>query len=314
MLRIAVPLLLLGGMAQALTLELPPGAEVTREIIEENATRAIPSGPTQEGFTPTVLSSGTVARRAIRVPNSGDPNTTALMLSITEQLAADGFTEVYSCQTQSCGGFDFRFALDLIPAPEMFVDLGDFQYFTAQKADEHVTVVTSRSQADGYLHIERITKNDASVVIETSPALDLSNATPSSIVGEPLTQRILAAVLESNGSLVLEDLIFPSGTTELPDDEYPSLTALAGYLNENPDRTVALVGHTDAAGSLQMNIEVSRRRAETARTKLIDRYGVAAEQVAAEGMGYLAPRTTNLTEEGRGKNRRVEVILTSTRP
>jgi outer membrane protein OmpA-like peptidoglycan-associated protein len=58
---------------------------------------------------------------------------------------------------------------------------------------------------------------------------------------------------------------------------------------------------------------LSERRAEAAAQVLIDRYGVDRDRVTAKGVGFLAPRATNQTEEGRQKNRRVEVVVTSTR-
>ena len=81
----------------------------------------------------------------------------------------------------------------------------------------------------------------------------------------------------------------------------------------NPDKIVALVGHTDASGSLVANIALSERRAELVRQALIDRYSVEEARLTSEGVGYLAPRAPNQTEEGRQKNRRVEAIVTSTR-
>ena len=75
---------------------------------------------------------------------------------------------------------------------------------------------------------------------------------------------------------------------------------------------MALVGHTDASGGLDVNIAVSRQRAQSVRQRLIDRYDIPARQVDAQGVGYLSPRASNLTEAGRQKNRRVEVMMTST--
>ncbi len=76
---------------------------------------------------------------------------------------------------------------------------------------------------------------------------------------------------------------------------------------------VILVGHTDASGPLDMNVAVSRKRAESVVARLINVYGVPSAQVSAEGVGYLSPRASNLTDEGRHKNRRVEAVLASTR-
>jgi OOP family OmpA-OmpF porin len=118
--------------------------------------------------------------------------------------------------------------------------------------------------------------------------------------------------LEAGGFVVLEDLVFESGSSRLEEGDFDSLSALAAYLKANPGRTVTLVGHTDASGSLSGNTALSRNRALSVRERLLTTYGVPASQVTAEGAGFLAPRDTNLTEEGRARNRRVEVILTST--
>lgn len=91
-----------------------------------------------------------------------------------------------------------------------------------------------------------------------------------------------------------------------------TLGALADYLKQNPARQVTLVGHTDAVGSLDANIALSKRRARSVMQYLTQELGVSASQVAAEGVGYLAPRASNLTDAGREANRRVEVTLTST--
>ena len=72
---------------------------------------------------------------------------------------------------------------------------------------------------------------------------------------------------------------------------------------------VAIVGHTDTTGALETNIAVSRARAEAVRDLLITEYEVRAAQVDAAGMGYLGPRASNLTADGRKANRRVEIIL-----
>ena len=79
-----------------------------------------------------------------------------------------------------------------------------------------------------------------------------------------------------------------------------------------PARTVARVGHTDSAGGLDGNIALSKQRAGSVLERLVSDYGVSRLQLEAEGMGYLAPVATNLTEDGRNANRRVEVIITST--
>ena len=118
--------------------------------------------------------------------------------------------------------------------------------------------------------------------------------------------------LEQMVLLALEDLVFASGSSALAAGEYASLQGLAAWLRENPALTVALVGHTDASGGLEGNIALSRKRADAVRQYLIGAENIPAAQVEAQGVGYLSPRASNLDEAGREKNRRVEVMLTST--
>ncbi len=94
---------------------------------------------------------------------------------------------------------------------------------------------------------------------------------------------------------------------------FDSLRQLSDYLKERPDARIALVGHTDAVGALDSNIALSRRRAASVVRRLVDKYGVPRTQITADGVGYLAPRASNQTDAGRALNRRVEVILTSTK-
>ena len=138
----------------------------------------------------------------------------------------------------------------------------------------------------------------------------------------PLATATAAPVGQANGSLaqqldvvghaILHDLDFTIGSAELSDAAFASLAELAAYLAAYPDRSVALVGHTDSAGALDINIALSQRRARSVLDRLVTGHGVNRRQLAAEGMGYLAPIASNQTETGRDANRRVEVIVTST--
>ncbi len=107
----------------------------------------------------------------------------------------------------------------------------------------------------------------------------------------------------------MEDLDFETGSNTLGPGAHDSLARIAAFLVGHPAYRIVLVGHTDSVGALETNIALSKRRAEAVRGRLIDAYGVPAGQVGAEGMGYLAPVASNLTPEGRERNRRVEALL-----
>ena len=121
----------------------------------------------------------------------------------------------------------------------------------------------------------------------------------------------VVAGLEADGHAVLEDLTFATGSSELGEGTFASLSELGAWLAENPAVLIGIVGHTDAVGGLDANIALSKRRAESVAARLVSTYGIDRSRIEALGAGYLSPRATNQTEEGREANRRVEVILTA---
>ncbi|MGE5154608.1 MAG: OmpA family protein [Bdellovibrio bacteriovorus] len=108
--------------------------------------------------------------------------------------------------------------------------------------------------------------------------------------------------------LAEEDLRFQSGMAVLPRGELPSLDRIAELLTQHPGLSALIEGHTDSAGPDEINLELSKARAEAVRQALIER-GVPAERLTAEGAGESRPIAENSTAAGRRQNRRVEVYV-----
>ncbi|WP_200375858.1 OmpA family protein [Thiocystis violacea] len=104
------------------------------------------------------------------------------------------------------------------------------------------------------------------------------------------------------------ELSFPAGKATLPETKLASLDRIAALLSEQAALSVRIEGHTDSLGGDDLNLTLSRQRAEAVKQALSDR-GVAAERLSAEGIGSARPIANNATAEGRSKNRRVEVYL-----
>lgn len=81
------------------------------------------------------------------------------------------------------------------------------------------------------------------------------------------------------------------------------------YMRENPGVKIEVGGHTDNTGGEQMNLDLSKVRAESVREHILSQYGVNPEKVIAKGYGEWIPVATNNTSEGRRKNRRVEIKI-----
>ncbi|WP_223865940.1 OmpA family protein [Salipiger aestuarii] len=280
-----------GGPAAALDLALPSGARLMRETLTDAGSYAVPLGPWTETGIPTRMVEGRISRRSWRIESS-DLTTLQILAPVRDGLIAQGYEILFECRTRSCGGFDFRFGTDVIAAPEMYVDLTAFRFLSARgPGGDVVSLLASRSGAAGYL--QAIQAGPVDAVLAAPPA-------PGALSG-------VVMQIETAGHVVLPDLDFDSGAAELG-GAVASLDALAGWLTGDAARRILLVGHTDAVGSLAANTALSKRRAGAAVTYLRDK-GVAAAQLSAEGAGYLAPRASNLTPEGREQNRRVEAVL-----
>ena len=123
-----------------------------------------------------------------------------------------------------------------------------------------------------------------------------------------VTVRNLETSLWENGHIAIYDIHFDSGKSEVKPESVGVLKIIAEYLNSHPDKKYIIVGHTDNIGSFEANLKLSKERAESVGSELISKYSVKTEQLITYGDGSTAPVATNKTEEGRTKNRRVEIV------
>jgi outer membrane protein OmpA-like peptidoglycan-associated protein len=297
----------------AIQLDMPAPASVIGGRATNPSTLRLPIGPFTHGAMALREVAGAIDQRAYRMDDQR-LTTFQILAALVTQLQVSGYRVIYQCETSACGGFDFRYGMDVLPEPQMHVDLGDFRYLAAERADPNgadlVALVVSRSADQAFVQVTTITP----VAEAAAPATPSAAAPPKPEAAPELNAPSLKAgdfgpTLLTKGAVALDDLVFDSGSSTLEDKDYASLNALAAWLAANPARQVTLVGHTDAVGTLQANTALSRQRAQSVRATLIARFGAAAAQIDAEGAGYLAPRATNETPEGRTANRRVEVML-----
>ncbi|MGC3987115.1 MAG: OmpA family protein [Pseudorhodoferax sp.] len=112
--------------------------------------------------------------------------------------------------------------------------------------------------------------------------------------------------------LTLGDVLFDTGRAELKAGAFVTLDRLAQFMRDNPERMLAIEGHTDSTGSEALNLALSQRRAESVRAALVAR-GVDGGRITAKGLGKAVPVAGNDTAEGRQRNRRVEIVISDAR-
>lgn len=300
--QLLFPLVLMFGLpAQAeFVLQLPLGAKETYSQTEPNLAPLVATKPFGENGLELTPAPAHIRRSVWAF--GGEQTLGEVQESILSQVQASDYEVLLFCQTEKCGGFDFRFAIDVVSEPEMRVDLRDFRFISARQTvsqePSYVTFLLSKSPESVYVQMTEYASRSAQQTVSQTETV--TETTELKGKTSPLGDDIL---------LVLEGVQFESGSATLGADPQKSLQRLVDIMHKNTQLKVLLVGHSDMSGSLRANIALSTQRAATIRDILIQKYGIVADRLSAHGVGFLSPRASNKTKEGRKKNRRVEAVF-----
>jgi outer membrane protein OmpA-like peptidoglycan-associated protein len=111
-----------------------------------------------------------------------------------------------------------------------------------------------------------------------------------------------------NGRIALYGILFDFDKDAVKPESKPTLDEIANLLQTKPDLKLQIVGHTDNKGTPEYNLDLSSRRAANVVIALTGTYGIAPDRLTSEGAGLTQPVASNDTDEGRAKNRRVELV------
>jgi flagellar motor protein MotB len=120
--------------------------------------------------------------------------------------------------------------------------------------------------------------------------------------------RALKAGIQADGHVAVYGIDFDTGKDDLKPGSAPVIAEIVKLLRDDPNLKLHVVGHSDAVGALDANTALSRRRAESVVRELTSRQGIVAARLRPDGVGPLVPLATNDSDEGRAKNRRVDLV------
>ena len=311
--RLALFAVLLAGGVRATSVDpgAPPGAEQTFLVEHDYDSYPLPVAAFGGEDAPTRSVTGRSRWAAYRISPGG--STAEVIAFYRNSLGERGYEILLDCTGEACGGFDFRFGAELLPPPELRMDVRDFAQLTmvlpSLSGDDaaYVSVLASRVRDAIYVQTVAVTVGDPGPS-DTGPAPPEPSGDDD--VPEPLSPdaKVLLDQLNRDGHVAVAGLEFATGGAQLSDSSAAALDLMARVLIDQPKLQIVIVGHSDNVGDLDANIELSQRRAAAVRAALVAR-GIAAERLEARGVGYLAPIASNTTAEGRAINRRVELVL-----
>jgi OOP family OmpA-OmpF porin len=158
--------------------------------------------------------------------------------------------------------------------------------------------------------IGKVVNNGNEMWVEVSPGVSGNDYYLTIVLKEQMKQDVTASnifeVLNRDGHIALY-VNFDTGKSIIRDESKPIIEQVVKMLKSNPELKLSVEGHTDNAGNPASNKTLSEERAKSVAAAIVSQ-GIAVERLSSSGQGQDKPIGENNTEEGRAKNRRVELV------
>jgi OOP family OmpA-OmpF porin len=319
---------LLGGLSAARAADIPgskdpyglkryQGSEiisyVTRSYDEYTLARG--AGNPSTGFEKPEKIEGAITRIVYRVPAG---HTALELLRNYEKMLADaGFTQTFElapCGSINWDGDFFRKFYNQNQAgrdddPQPFVNKSSC-YFTAKatkgKQDTNVAVLVSESTGFNW----RRPNQKEPIVIKQGEILVAVDVIVGTAVEQKMSQpkaEEMSKALAQTGKVDIYGILFDVDKTDIKPESKSTLDEVAKLLKNEPALKLEVAGHTDNTGGADHNKKLSQGRASSVVQALVKNYGINSARLQPKGYGDTKPVAPNDAEEGRAKNRRVEL-------
>lgn len=245
----------------------------------------------------------------------GPKDTAALAIFRNYQAALQsaGFETLFGCETVQCEKLGIQRMVQDFPYEARWVkgdplvnilnsgNQKDFHYISARRQTgagfTYVQVALAGPRADG---------DSAGRVRQFIQIIEPAQADMGKVT---VDAKAIGAGLQRDGKIALYGVNFDTSKAALRADSAPQLQSMADALKAQPAMKVLIVGHTDNQGDIEANLALSQKRAQAVVEALAGKYGIPAARLSARGVSSFAPVSSNASEEGRARNRRVEMVV-----
>jgi OmpA-OmpF porin, OOP family len=114
--------------------------------------------------------------------------------------------------------------------------------------------------------------------------------------------------IHNTGHVSVYGIFFDSGKAVIKPESDSAIVQISKLLKNNESLKLYVVGHTDNVGNIEANMKLSKDRADAVVNVLLTKYGILSARLKAYGVASLVPVASNDNEEGKAKNRRVELV------
>lgn len=245
---------------------------------------------------------GKVTRISYVVPNGR--STLEVFRNYENELKAKGFQTLFTASKEDLG-YEFQRRYEGIYS-QVF-EYSDFNSrYAAAKLSRPEGDVYAAVFVTGYTYGTtadlKLEKNQTLVqvdIVETKPMEEKMVS---------VSAEKMASSIQDTGRIALYGIYFEFNKADLKQESAATLEQIAKLLSSDPGLKLLVTGHTDNVGSFESNRTLSERRAQAVVSELVTHYSVSSERLFPFGVSFAAPAASNDTEEGRAKNRRVELV------
>jgi outer membrane protein OmpA-like peptidoglycan-associated protein len=235
-----------------------------------------------------------------------------VMRNYKDALLAGGFKVLFECNRQTCGDSPERPFLEFNASRRLNATQEMEYAFAAGVVDPRMLVVKlDRPQGTAHVIVfVAFQDNVANKAASNRVAVFVDIVESGTMEKRMVTVQApeMATNIGRDGKQAIYGIYFDFDKADIKPESKPQLEEMAKLLRGNPGLKVYIVGHTDNQGTLEYNVGLSQRRAEAVVRALSSQYGIPAARMTSRGLGPLAPVTANATDDGRAKNRRVEMV------
>lgn len=245
---------------------------------------------------------GKVTRILYRAPEGR--SALEVMRNYEGELQKSGFTELFRCKKEACGGAFFMMPQPVWGGSGAIRDV----YATNTNNQRYLAAKLTRPEGDVYAFIYVSEHTFLGSLKGTYVHLDVVELKAMDTGMVKVDAAAMAKDISSEGHIAIYGIHFDTNKATIKPESKPAIDEIVKLLTDSPELKIYIVGHTDNQGALQYNMDLSHRRAIAVRDELVNTYGIDINRLGAVGMGFFAPVTSNKTEAGRAENRRVELV------
>ncbi len=220
------------------------------------------------------------------------------------ELKAKGFQTLFTGSKEELG-YDFQHRYDGIYS-QVF-DYADFN-------PRFIAAKLSRPEGDFYAAVF-VTGYDLGTTADLKIEKNQTIAQIDIVEGKAMEEKMvtvsaekMASSLQDTGRVALYGIYFDFNKSDVKPASNATLEQIAKLLSSDTSLKLLVTGHTDNVGTFELNRTLSERRAQSVVRELTSRYNISSERLFPFGVSFAAPAAPNDTEEGRAKNRRVELV------